>query len=93
MTHLSLIQRTEVIKENFRLEKFVPSTLFWLYKKAKINYSVAKYSYIAKLRKKERIMKQQKEFSLLVSRLRMQRNLVIYIDETKFNVWQIPKKV
>jgi hypothetical protein len=93
MRHLSLVQRVEVIKERFSFSKLAPSTLFNLYKKHKIKYRKPKYSYLSKMRKADQIKVKQKKFVEKVTRLRMSEELIVYIDETTFNVWQIPSHV
>ena len=45
------------------------------------------------MRKADKIKMKQKEFTEKVTRLRMNGDLVVYIDETTFNVWQIPSQI
>ena len=48
---------------------------------------------MSKMRKADQIKNKQREFVHLVGNLRSREELVIYIDETTFNVWQIPPRI
>ena len=87
MAHLSLSERAQVIRARFQYDKLTPSTLFNLYKAAKIKYVKPSYSYLAKNKKRVKIMALQKDFVELISALRMKGELVIYLDETTFHAW------
>lgn len=64
-----------------------------MYKKHKIAYRKPKYWFIAKMKKGDRIKHQQKIFvEDLVPKI-MEGELVIFSDETTFNLWQRPTKL
>jgi len=68
-------------------------TLTRYYKSLRITYRKAKYQYIQKEMKKEKILEEQQEFAIKLVQLLCEKERVLYLDETSVNVWQYPQKV
>ena len=66
---------------------FLTKLFFEFYKKSKISFRKPNYCFIAKLKKGERLKIQQAKFvEDLVPKI-IRGELVIFCDETKFNLW------
>jgi transposase len=90
-SHLSLYQRTQLIKAKFGLQKMDPTTLRTYYNEAKIKYRKPQISYAYKEKNLRAIGDQQQQFSKELATLLMQgTHDIVYIDETSFHLWQQP---
>jgi hypothetical protein len=63
-----------------------------LYKKYKISYRKPQYSYSRKLANKNDIFEQQQKISKEMGELIVKGRLLIYVDESTFNLWQTPSR-
>ena len=86
MISLSLAQRVEIIKNRCAFSQLAESTLRLLYKKHKVKFLAPRYCYIAKMKKAERILEQQKIFTEKVTKLRMESRIIVFADESSFNL-------
>jgi hypothetical protein len=91
MATLSLRHRVAVIRERFHVPKFSHTFLRALYKKANVKYRRPKYQYRAKMEKSFEIIQKQHEFSKSLVKMLIVGKNVVYVDETSFNLWSIPR--
>ncbi len=87
MRNFSLIKRADLIRQKFGFNKLGKTSVLQMYKCAKVSYKIPRYVYFAKMRKSLKIKSEQVEFTNNIGRLRMNGNLVIFIDETTFHLW------
>ena len=83
-----------MVKRKFHItEKFDLSTLRKYYLRLGVRYRKLSYDYQQKTQRAAEIQLKQKEFvhNLTICMME-QRREIIYIDETTFNLWQIPSR-
>ena len=94
MRHLSLVQRAEELRQQWRLPTLGKETLRRYYLRLGVHFKKPPHFYDTKTMQAAFILKHQQEFSRnLTSILMAQQREVIYVDETTFNLWMTPSKV
>jgi hypothetical protein len=78
-----------LIRQKYNLSKLSKTTVQKLYKGAKISYKIPRYEYFAKQRKAAKIKDDQLKFTENI----FSGNMVVFIDETTFNLLQRPSRI
>jgi hypothetical protein len=87
MRHLSLFQRAEIIRQKFDLAKLGKTSVLRMYDPLRFRSRFPSMN-ISPRRGKMRDLRSSKSNSQMqLVRLRMNGNLVVFIDETTFHLW------
>lgn len=78
MRFFSLMKCTDLIRQKFGFDKLVKTSILRMYKCAKVSFKIPR-------KKNLKIKSEQDEFTNNIDRLRMNCNLVIFIDKKTFH--------